>query len=151
MFDLKKYILRFDAGGLIIFAIIMIPNLIWFAVPAGNDILRNDSITPEIDFVASIFQVIMVAALCLIKNEAYHKCKNQKWMINMVATIVIYFLGWCLYYGQITNAPVILILCVAPCATFLIYSFGKKNGVAFVSAAIFMICHLIYGYANFIC
>ena len=35
----KKYKIGFDIWGLIIFIVIMIPNFIWFAVPAPNDIL----------------------------------------------------------------------------------------------------------------
>ena len=42
---LKKYKMGFDIWGLLLFIIIMIPNFIWFAVPAPNDILRADSIT----------------------------------------------------------------------------------------------------------
>ncbi len=37
----KKYKIGFDIRGLIIFIVIMIPNFIWFAVPAPNDILRG--------------------------------------------------------------------------------------------------------------
>lgn len=43
----KKYKIGFDIRGLIIFIVIMIPNFIWFAVPAPNDILRGESITKQ--------------------------------------------------------------------------------------------------------
>ena len=57
---IKKYKIGFDIWGLIIFIIIMIPNFIWFAVPAPNDILRGESITETVDVIASICQVLMV-------------------------------------------------------------------------------------------
>ena len=41
------------------FIIIMIPNFIWFAVPAPNDILRADSITKAVDTAGSACQVLM--------------------------------------------------------------------------------------------
>ena len=150
MFNLKKYRLGFDVWGLILFGIIMIPNSIWFVLPAGNDILRNESITPVIDIIASIFQVIMVVALCLIKNIEYHKTDSKQWMPGIIIATLVYFLGWCMYYSLIVNAIVILILCVAPCLAFIIFSIVKKNGVAVISAIIFMICHVIYGCVNFI-
>ena len=50
----KKYKIGFDIWGLIIFIVIMIPNFIWFAVPAANDILRGESITKTVDVIASI-------------------------------------------------------------------------------------------------
>ena len=69
MFEIRKYKIGFDVLGLLLFLIIMIPNFIWFAVPTSNDILRNKSITPVIDVIASIFQVITIISLCIIKNK----------------------------------------------------------------------------------
>ena len=62
---LKKYRLGFDISGFVLFLIVMIPNLIWFAVPAPNDVLRTNSTTEAIDTVASVCQVLMIAALCM--------------------------------------------------------------------------------------
>ena len=66
---LKKYRFGFDVMGLVIFLIIMIPNFIWFAVPAPNDILRNDSSTEIIDTIGSVFQVLFVTSLCVVINK----------------------------------------------------------------------------------
>ncbi len=52
---LKRYKLCFEIWGLLLFFIIMIPNFIWFAIPAPNDILRAKSITEMVDTVASIY------------------------------------------------------------------------------------------------
>ena len=41
----KEYRIGFDIWGALLFLIIMLPNTIWFAVPAPNDILRTDSVT----------------------------------------------------------------------------------------------------------
>lgn len=150
MFNIKKYKFGFDVSGLILFLLIMLPNFIWFAVPAGNDILRNESITPVIDMVASIVQVVMVAALCLCKNLDYHKPEKKIWIISIIVTVILYYLCWCLYYCQIVNAAIILLLCVVPCASFIIFSLLKKNGIALVLAVIFMICHVAYGCINFV-
>lgn len=60
-----KYRLGFDIWAIILFLVIMIPNFIWFVVPAPNDVLRGESITGTMDTVASIAQAIMVATLCL--------------------------------------------------------------------------------------
>lgn len=129
----------------------MVPNFIWFAVPAGYDILRCDSVTPVIDMIASFIQVLMLAALCIIKNEAYQAGMNKKWIISIIVTVFVYYVSWCLYYFQITSAVVILILCIVPCITFIVYSLGKRNGVALILALLFMICHMIYALENFIC
>lgn len=62
---LNKYKLGFDVFGLLLFFIIMIPNCIWFAIPAPDDVLRADSVTVPFDTVASICQVIMIILLCV--------------------------------------------------------------------------------------
>ena len=51
---LQKYKLSFDIWGLLLFLIIMIPNFIWFAVPAPNDILRANSITETVDTIENV-------------------------------------------------------------------------------------------------
>ena len=45
MFDLKKYKFEFDIWGFVLFLVIMIPNFIWFKIPASNDILRTESVS----------------------------------------------------------------------------------------------------------
>ena len=54
---LKKYKIGFDIWGALLFLIIMIPNFIWFVVPAPNDILRAESITETVDTVAIVCQI----------------------------------------------------------------------------------------------
>ena len=46
---IKRYKLSFEICGLLLFLIVMIPNFIWFAIPAPNDILRTKSITETVD------------------------------------------------------------------------------------------------------
>ena len=69
----KNYKVGFDIWGALLFLIIMIPNFIWFAVPAPNDILRTDSITQILDTVASVCQVLMIVLLCILKNKDQEK------------------------------------------------------------------------------
>lgn len=147
---LKEYKLGFDIWGLILFLIIMIPNFIWFAVPAPNDILRNPSITETIDAVASVFQVIMIICLCILKNRKQSKIHITPLIIITLSSCILYFISWMFYYGGITNAFVILGLTIPPCMAFLFYSIDRKNVIAVVPTIIFTICHLIYGIVNYI-
>ena len=150
MFEIRKYKICFDILGLLLFLMIMIPNFIWFAVPTSNDILRNESITPVIDLLASIFQVIMVIALCIIKNKHCQKPMKKIWFKLIIIAIIIYFVGWILYYIGIVNALVIIDLCIAPCVAFMLLSIARKNIFAFILSIMFMICHALYGIINFI-
>lgn len=150
MFKIRNYKICFDIWGLILFLTIMLPNFIWFAVPAVNDVLKNESITHSIDIIASVFQVLMVAALCMITNIDRQKPVKGAMLCGIIASIFLYYTGWCLYYAGNTNPVVILDLCVAPCLAFVLFSISRKNVIALISANIFMLCHALYGIVNFI-
>ncbi|MEG2328750.1 hypothetical protein [Anaerorhabdus sp.] len=150
MLKISNYQMGFDVWGLILFLIIMFPNFIWFAIPATNDVLRNKSITPVVDMVASVFQVIMVVALCIIINKNRYKPMKKVLFRGIVILLILYYIGWYLYYAGIINQVVILDLIIAPCLVFILFSISRKNVVALLSASIFMLCHILYGVINFI-
>ena len=96
---LNKYRFSFDISGLVIFLIIMIPNFIWFAVPAPNDILRNESVTAIVDIFGSIFQALFIASLCILVNKEKNKLRFSPLIISSIICIALYFVGWILYYN----------------------------------------------------
>lgn len=146
---LKKYKLSFDVWGLLLFLIVMIPNFIWFAVPAPNDILRGSSITGTIDTVASICQVLMIAALCILKNKDSKKLCTTLFIVAVASCCLLYFISWTAYYAGVVNVIVILGLIIPPCLAFLIFAIDRKNGIAIIPISVFTICHLLYGIINF--
>ena len=135
---------KFNIYGVLLFILIMIPNFIWFMVKAPNDILRIESITPTIDLIASIFQIIMIICFCFSKD------KNNKIGISSLVSLILYFVCWVFYYFGIVNDMVIIGLCLFPCLSFLIYGIKIKNWIAIIPTIIFTILHLIYGIINFI-
>lgn len=149
MLKINKYKIGFDMWGLILFLLIMIPNFIWFRIPAPNDILRNESITPVIDTVASVCQIFMVIALCTIINTECKKHITKKLLVGIVVSTMMYFGGWIFYYQGIANLLIVLDLCIAPCVSFMLFSIARKNMVALTFLIIFMICHVMYSVINF--
>lgn len=147
---MKKYKFGFDISGLTVFLIVMIPNFIWFAVPAPNDVLRTKSATPIIDITGSICQVLFVTALCIIINKERKKLHFSPLLISSTICIILYFAGWILYYIGFTNSFVIILLTVPPCLAFILFALDRKNIIALFPAVFFTICHLIYGTVNFI-
>lgn len=147
---LKQYKITFNPSSLALFLIIMLPNFYWCFVPATNDILRAPSATETMDTVASIFQIIMIASLCLIANKGCRKIKFTPDVAIIIASVCLYYFAWVCYYLAIINTFVILGLCVMPCLAFLLFSINRKNIFALISAAIFSFCHLAYGIINFI-
>lgn len=128
----------------------MIPNLIWFAIPAPNDILRAESVTETVDTVASVCQILMIAVLCFRVNREYRKKHITPFIIIVIGCCLVYYFSWIVYYNSIVNAIVILGLTIPPCFAFLFFAIDRKNVIALIPISIFTICHLIYGVVNFI-
>lgn len=145
-----KYRFGFDFAGLILFLLMMAPTFIWMAVPAPNDVLRTESVTPMVDAIGFVCQILCIASLCtIIKNER-SKLHFSPLVIATLACVVMYFLGWGLYYASFTNPWIILLLTVPPCAAFILFAVDRKNLPAVMFAIGFTVCHLIYGIVNFI-
>lgn len=144
----KNYRFGFDVGAAVLFTAVMLPNIYWFAVPAPNDILRGASVTPTIDTIGSVFQVLMIGVLCILKNTTAGK--RTKYLWDAAAGYGIYCAAWIAYYRGIVAPVVILVLCLAPCLAFGFYAADRKNHPAQISLAGFTICHLVYGIVNFL-
>lgn len=145
----EKYKFGFDIWGAVVFLVIMIPNFIWFAVPAPNDVLRDDSITDFFDIIASVCQVLMAAALCAIINRKRKKISITPLIIAAMICCLLYFACWIIYYIGVVNMIVILGLTVPPCLAFLFFAVDRKNMLAVIPILIFTVCHLIYAVENF--
>ena len=150
MKPLKQYRFSFDPWGLLLFLLVMLPNFIWFAVPAPNDILRTDSVTPAVDAIGSVFQVLTVACLCFVIHKSSSKLRFSPLIIATIICISIYYIGWVLYYTANVSPIVILLLIVPPCLAFILFAADRKNLPAVVLAAGFTVCHLIFGVVNFV-
>lgn len=147
---LKKYKFGFDLLGLLLFLVIMIPNFIWFGVPAPNDVLRSDSVTPVVDSIGSVCQVAFVAAICILKRKDVEKVRFSKLTVSALVMIAAYFIGWILYYCGQTDPVVIVLLTIPPCLSFVLYELDRKNRIALIPTVVFTICHIIYAFVNLI-
>lgn len=140
----------FDPWGLLLFLLVMLPNFIWFAVPAPNDILRTESVTPVVDIIGSVFQVLTVACLCFVIHKSRSKLRFSSLIVATIICIAIYYIGWVLYYTANVSPIVILLLTVPPCLAFILFAADRKNLPAVVLVAGFTVCHLIFGVVNYL-
>lgn len=150
MWHIKNYRFGFDPWGLGLFLLIMLPNFIWFSVPAPNDILRGESVTPLLDTIAQIFQIFIAAALCVVVNITRGRPMKRRYLAGVAVCTVLYFTGWAAYYTGLISTAVVLTLCLAPCGAFLFHSAARKNAPALLAAGGFAACHLISTIVNFI-
>lgn len=142
---MQKYRFGFDGWGLVLFVGIMVPNLIWFALPAPKDILREESATGGLDTVASICQVLLAAALVgVVKRE-----RKERISVWAAAACLGYYAAWAAYYLGATGPGVIAALSVLPCAALLAFELERKNYVALGPTAVFTVCHTLSSVVNF--
>ncbi|MEE1218966.1 MAG: hypothetical protein U0L20_03485 [Ruminococcus sp.] len=151
MNKLKNYTFRFYFLGLIVFMLVMLPNIIWFAVPADNDILREASKTELLDTVASVFQMLTAVGLCTFVNITASKLsvKNPTIILSIIS-LVSYYALWILYYSCIRNPFVFIGLCLFPCLTFIFFELDRKNYIALILTVVFTVLHLLFGVINFV-
>ena len=146
----SRYRFGFDIWGLLIFLLVMLPNFIWFAVPAPNDILRTESVTPVVDIIGSVFQVLTVACLCFVIHKERSEFRFSPLVVATTVCIATYYIGWLSYYAGITTPWVILLLTLPPCLAFILFAIDRKNLPAVVSAVGFTGCHLFFSIVNFV-
>lgn len=148
---LKNYRLGFDLWGLILFLITMIPTFVWMAFPPERDMLSAESVTPTIDAIGFILQVLFVAMLCFVVRKDGNRKPSATMTCAIVICVVLYFVGWILYYfTEQTPTLIILLLSIPPCLAFILIAIARRNIPALIPAVGFTVCHLIYATLNFI-
>ena len=147
---LKRYTMGFDLWGLLLFAIIMLPNLIWMAHPAPNDVLRAESVTPVVDIIGSICQMAMIFCLCFIRRVDARPLRLSPMVVAALVCVLVYLAAWGCYYAGITNQLILLLLTLVPCTAFLLYLADRQNGIGLIPAALFTLCHVIFAIVNFL-
>lgn len=147
---MRNYKFCFDGWALLLFLIVMLPNFLWFFVPAPNDVLRAESVTGAVDTIASICQVLLVAALCILRNQNCGRLRFTPLLSGALLCVFLYFLSWAFYYRGIVTAAVLLGLTLPPCLAFLFFALARKNYIAAIPISLFTVCHMIYAFANFI-
>ena len=140
---MKNYRVRFMRWALALFALIMLPNLFWFAAPAEHDALKQTTELPWLDALQMGFQVIMIGCLCMLENT---KAKSFQLRRPPIAAAVIccaaYYVFWVVYFSGRVNALVLLALCLFPSAAFLLYGADRRNVPGIVASVGFSVCHL---------
>lgn len=138
---LKQYSFGLDPWGLLLFAIIMLPNIIAFCIPAFSARFQDN--TP-LDIAAAVFQVISVALLILIVRKDREKIVfSSPLTVATYLAILCYYIAWVFFYCNYLNAAVWLFLAVMPCAALLCFEALRKNVFALPFTAIFAILHIV--------
>lgn len=146
---LNKYRFGFEPWAAVLFVLIMLPNIIWFALPENpQDVLRAQDTLPAADTASSIARVLMTACLCFLKNTQARPPLLRPLTIACALCVLAYYVMWALYFRGLNTygffrAPVVWGLCVFPCAAFILFSIDRRNFPALAFALIFTVCHAL--------
>ncbi len=147
---LKKYKIGFDVWALWIFAVIMLPNIVWLIYSGPDDLFYKETVTPKVDLMANIFRCLMLVSLCFIRNKTANRSIKSSLPAISGACCMFYYSAWIFYFcGEASNL-IIISLCIFPCLAFLIFTVFRKNPLAFIFAAIFTVLHIISTTVNYI-
>lgn len=147
---LKKYTMGFEGWALTLFAAIMLPNLLWALLPAPNDVLRAESVTPVADGIASFCQMLMVFCLVCICRTDRKPLRLNGTIGGCIGCVLVYWAAWGLYYAGIAHPAVLLCMTLMPCAAFILFALERRNRIALIPATVFTLCHLYFCIRNFL-
>lgn len=153
-FNIKNYKFSLNFGAILLFALLMLPNILWLFLSPENDALKQKSITPVIDIFAIVFQVVTLGMLCFSKNTVYGKVKISKLFFVSFFFLILYLSFWGINTlpTRITSIRKFIYLCLAiyPCLAIFFYTLDRKNYISLLPLIIFTSLHLTSTIINFL-
>ena len=140
----EKYKWGFDFWALVLFAVLMLPNIIYWCIPEFSD-LGGDGV---IDTFANILQVFGVGLLIFLVQKEGKEKKEKKYFFDslfMTASLMLllYYAAWMIYFFGTLNTGIVLFLAGCPCIALILFAIERKNYIALVPLAIFGVLHIV--------
>ena len=94
------YVIAFSLAGLLLYALQLLPNIIWLAMPPANDVLKhNSSSHAAVNLVEQVFGIATAALLIIVITRAGTEGTNSSWLLLCAAVFLAgYYAAWVLYY-----------------------------------------------------
>lgn len=148
---MKNYKFGFSPTGLILYALQLLPNIIWMLVPPANNILaENTSAYPILNIIEQAFGITTVAMLILLINKGGGK--NSKLYIELAILFLAgYYIAWIFYYIGVAS-PWLLIIGIAamPPLYFLFVGLWMRNYAVLIPCVIFGVAHITITCSNYL-
>lgn len=135
---LENYKFGVDFWAIVLFALVMLPNIVYWCIPEFNSLDGNGAL----DAAATVFQVFGVAFLFFVVQ----KNRRQKFFFDTLfmtasLTLLLYYAAWVLYFCGIVNRMILIFLAVTPCVALILFALERRNWFAVVPLAVFSVLH----------
>lgn len=147
---MSNYRYQLDLWAILLFAIAMVPNVIWGLFSGPDDVLHVDSITPIVDIVGLISQVLMLVSLMLLRRKDRPQTMARIWEISTISMLIFYLCVWISHFFGYTPKSFIVAMAILPCLFFGAFSIGRRNWLSLSFCLIFSICHILFAIENYI-
>ena len=147
----NNYEMGFSIYGIIIYLLLMLPNIVWQIFPPINNLLLIDTVSyPILDIFEWIFRILIILFLIFLINK--DKTKNKTSYIGVaIAFLAIYYITWLLYYFGIVNPWIIILgMGITPVFYFSFAGLWLRNYLLLIPSLIFGIVHMIISILSYL-
>lgn len=143
MFKIKNnYEFSFNRSGLLLVALIMLPNIIWSFLPPKNDILATVQSSPILDIIVSISRFSLMFSYIFTQRRNF-QLKRISIHLSWVIWILFYYVCWIFYYYGFQNPFLLLLMALFPSLAFIVFGLVKRNWLGIIPSIFFLIFHLL--------
>ena len=130
------YSFGFSWKGLLIFLLIMIPNIFYFLLPNSNvpGSAINNHLT--LDIIEHASQAIFIILLMFLINKQSSPMVSP-YTICIAILLLLYYILWIFYFAGSKNLFILLGMAVLPVAYFALAEIWHHNFPAIIPSAIF--------------
>ncbi len=151
--SIGDYVITFSLTGLLLYALQLLPNVIWFAIPPTNDVLKhNSSPHAALNLVEQFFGFATVALLIIVIRRAGTEGRNSPWLLLCAAAFLAgYYAAWILYYrGNVSSWLLVGGIAAMPPLYYFLVASWMKDYLALVPCVIFGVSHVAVTWTNYV-
>ena len=143
MFNIKNYRFGFEFCGFILSLAILLPSVIWYFIPAPNDVLRSADSIFALGMTAAVLRGLAMLTSSFLVNLDSRELKFNPAAFLIFAFGAIYYIGWFLYYAGFANVFTLTLLAVSPVVMLASLAVDRKNIFSLVLSASFAVVHIV--------
>ena len=150
---LGGYVIAFSLIGLLLYALQLLPNIIWLAMPPANDVLKhNSSPHAALNLVEQLFGIATVALLIIVITRVGTEGRNSSWLLLCAGVFLAgYYAAWVLYYqGNVSSWLLVVGIAAMPPLYYFFVASWMKDYLALIPCVIFGIAHVAITWSNYV-